>query len=86
MFIYVATREPSVDASKTLLIDNDITVFNAAVVSNELAIYTFDDNDGHPHTAGFLRTPLIVVLKPKRNETPYWRTSFLVHRFNYIII
>ena len=29
----------SVDAIKTLLIENDITVFNAAVVSNELATY-----------------------------------------------
>ena len=37
LFIYGTRKETSADAIKTLLIENDITVFNAAVVSNELA-------------------------------------------------
>ena len=39
LFIYGTRKEISTDAIKTLLIENDITVFNAAVVSNELATY-----------------------------------------------
>ena len=37
--IYGARKETSDDAIKTLLIGNGITVFSAAVVSNELATY-----------------------------------------------
>ena len=39
LLIYGARKETITDAIKTLLIENDITVFNAAVVSNELATY-----------------------------------------------
>ena len=39
LFIYGARKETSGDAIKTFLIENDITVFNADVVSNELATY-----------------------------------------------
>ena len=39
LFIYGSRKETNADAIKTLLIENDITVFNAAVVSNELATY-----------------------------------------------
>ena len=39
LFIYGARKVTSADHIKTLLIENDITVFNAAVVSNELATY-----------------------------------------------
>ena len=39
LFIYGARKETSTDAIKTLLTENDITVFSAAVVSNELATY-----------------------------------------------
>ena len=39
VFIYGARKETIVDAIQTLLMKNDITVFSAAVVSNELATY-----------------------------------------------
>ena len=39
LFIYGARKETSSDAIKTLHIENDIRVFNAAVVYNELATH-----------------------------------------------
>ena len=39
LFIYGTRKETSADAIKTLLIENDITVFSAAMVSNELTTY-----------------------------------------------
>ena len=39
LFIYGARKETSDDAIKIFLIENDITVFSAAVVSNEITTY-----------------------------------------------